>query len=69
MITHKTYRLNNGDWVMPKNVGIQESNLIEINTGEKIIEGPSEKMSKSKKNVVEPAEILENFGINATRIL
>ena len=68
MITHKTYRLNNGDWVMPKNVGIQESNLIEINTGEKIIEGPCEKMSKSKKNVVEPAEILENFGINATRI-
>ena len=68
MITHKTYRLNNGDWVMPKNVGIQESNLIEIKTGEKIIEGPCEKMSKSKKNVVEPAEILENFGINATRI-
>ena len=68
MITHKTYRLNNGNWVMPKNVGIKDEKLIEINTGEEVIEGPCEKMSKSKKNVVEPAEILENFGINATRI-
>ena len=31
------------------------------------IEGPSEKMSKSKKNVIEPDEILENYGIDATR--
>ena len=35
----------------------------------KIIEGPTEKMSKSKKNVIEPKEILESFGIDATRIL
>ena len=68
MITHKTYRLHNGDWVMPKDVGIKEGHLIELNTGAKILEGPSEKMSKSKRNVVEPKEILENFGINATRI-
>ena len=36
-------------------------------TNEIVMEGPSEKMSKSKKNVIEPDEILENYGIDATR--
>jgi leucyl-tRNA synthetase len=39
-----------------------------INTKENVIEGAVEKMSKSKKNVVEPNEILENYGIDATSI-
>ena len=68
MITHKTYQDENNNWVMPKNVAIKNKELIHIETGEKIVEGPIEKMSKSKKNVVEPKEILENYGINATRI-
>ena len=53
---------------MPKDVALIDNNLIHRKTKEKVIEGPSEKMSKSKKNVVEPNEILENFGIDATRI-
>jgi leucyl-tRNA synthetase len=42
--------------------------FIHQKTKEPIIEGPTEKMSKSKKNVIEPNEILDNFGIDATRI-
>jgi leucyl-tRNA synthetase len=68
MITHKTFRTENNEWVMPKNVALFEGELTHTNTKEKIFEGATEKMSKSKKNVVEPNEILENFGIDATRI-
>ena len=68
MITHKTYRTQKGDWVMPKDVAIINDKYCHSKTKEAILEGPTEKMSKSKKNVVEPNEILENFGINATRI-
>ena len=67
MITHKTYKTNN-DWVMPKDVAIVNGNLVHVKSKESITEGPSEKMSKSKKNVVEPNEILTDFGIDATRI-
>ena len=68
MITHKTYRTNNNEWVMPADIALVNGNLIHQKTKEKIIEGPSEKMSKSKKNVIEPNEILDSFGIDATRI-
>ena len=68
MITHKTYKTNKNDWVMPKDVAIVDGNLVHIKTKESITEGPTEKMSKSKKNVVEPNEILMDFGIDATRI-
>ena len=51
-----------------KDVALVDGNLIHQKTKEKIIEGPTEKMSKSKKNVIEPNEILDSFGIDATRI-
>ena len=54
---------------MPTDVALVDGKLIHQKTKEIIIEGPTEKMSKSKKNVVEPNEILDSFGIDATRIL
>jgi len=68
MITHKTYRTKEKEWVMPADVALVDGKLIHRKTKSAIIEGPSEKMSKSKKNVIEPNVILDNFGIDATRI-
>ncbi len=68
MITHKTYKTKNNEWVMPKEVISKDGKLLREKTKESIVEGPSEKMSKSKKNVIEPDEILDNYGIDATRI-
>ncbi len=68
MITHKTYKTKGNEWVMPKEVVSKNGKLIREKTSEDIEEGPSEKMSKSKKNVIEPDEILDGYGIDATRI-
>ena len=43
MITHKTYRTNDKEWVMPAEVVLADGNLIHQKTKEKIIEGPTEK--------------------------
>jgi leucyl-tRNA synthetase len=68
MITHKTFKTEDNKWVMPKNVAAVNDTLIDIETKKNIIEGSAEKMSKSKKNVVEPDDILMNYGIDATRL-
>ena len=49
MITHRTYKTEKGEWVMPKEVCLAAGEFIHLKTKEKIIEGPTEKMSKSKK--------------------
>ena len=67
MITHKTYLNTDKKWVLPSDVALINNQLVQISSKQEIIEGPAEKMSKSKKNVVDPREIIENYGINATR--
>ena len=68
MITHKTYKTKKNEWVMPKDVISRDGDLYREKSFERVEEGPAEKMSKSKKNVIEPDEILDNYGIDATRI-
>ena len=67
MITHKTYINNDQKWVMPNDVAILDDKFIQISSKKSVTEGSTEKMSKSKKNVVDPREIIENYGISATR--
>lgn len=67
MITHKTYKNENGQWILPSDVGIIDKKFIQLSSKQRVTEGPAEKMSKSKKNVVDPESIISNYGINATR--
>jgi leucyl-tRNA synthetase len=72
MVTHETYRRQNGEWLDPASVeialegGIRRARLIA--TGEPVMIGDVEKMSKSKRNVVAPADIAEIWGVDAARL-
>ncbi len=72
MVTHETYRRQNGEWVEPKDVEITaEGNTrraVLIAGGEPVVIGDIEKMSKSKKNTVAPEEIFEVYGVDAARL-
>lgn len=68
MVNHRTYKNSNGKWTLPEDVTKKDENtFIETSTGQEVTEGRYEKMSKSKKNVVDPAEIIEQYGADTAR--
>ena len=59
MVCHETYRSENGEWLMPSEVRIDEAGVLKhLNDDTPVMTGRSEKMSKSKKNVVDPEDII-----------
>jgi leucyl-tRNA synthetase len=67
MVTHETYRSAAGDWLEPGAVEKRGEALVEIASGAPVELGRIEKMSKSKKNVVDPDAILDRYGADAVR--
>ena len=63
MVTHATFQNEDGQWVEPGDV----DNGKQISTGQKITTGDVIKMSKSKKNVVDPNEIIAGYGADVAR--
>ena len=63
MVTHETYRSADGRWLSPAEV----EDGVEIATGEAITLGRVEKMSKSKRNTVDPLPIVDRYGADAVR--
>lgn len=68
MVCHETYQDKKGDWVLPDDLEKQsDGSFILRATGEKVIAGRSVKMSKSKKNVVDPTSIIDTYGADTAR--
>jgi len=74
MVVHETYRRGSGpsgEWVAPADIRIEETDgrrrATLLATGEEIAIGSIEKMSKSKKNVVDPDDIIASYGADTAR--
>ncbi|MEM9178395.1 MAG: leucine--tRNA ligase [Pseudomonadota bacterium] len=67
MVTHETYQTDDGRWITPAEVEDREGSLWEIGTDHSVSVGAIEKMSKSKKNVVDPDNIIATFGADTAR--
>ncbi len=67
MVTHETYKHGDGSWLSPDEVeknGVDWSTIVD---GSPVTTGRVEKMSKSKKNTVDPDPIIEQYGADAVR--
>jgi leucyl-tRNA synthetase len=68
MVCHETYKDINGKWINPEEIKKDKNNkFIKISDGSKIEVGPSESMSKSKKNVIDPEKMIKTYGADAVR--
>ena len=67
MVCHKTFKTEDGQWVYPEDVIEENNQVIEKLTKKKVIIGPSESMSKSKKNVIDPQSVIDMYGADAVR--
>jgi leucyl-tRNA synthetase len=69
MVCHETYKDENKNWLSPDEViSIEGNKYLKKNPSKKVIVGPSESMSKSKRNTVDPEKIIENYGADAVRL-
>jgi leucyl-tRNA synthetase len=71
MVIHETYQAANGEWVMPAEVKIEgageQRRATLRSTGEPVVIGAIEKMSKSKRNTVDPDDIIDSYGADTAR--
>jgi leucyl-tRNA synthetase len=67
MVTHETYKGEDGRWLFPEEVDLSVSPPRHKKTGETVTIGPVESMSKSKKNVVDSDAIVASYGADTAR--
>jgi leucyl-tRNA synthetase len=70
MVCHETYKDENNNWLSPKEVSTNDGKNFYKKDDQniKVKIGPSESMSKSKKNTVDPEEIIKSYGADAVRL-
>ena len=71
MVVHETYRAPDGAWVTPSEIRIEASGnsrrAYRLDNGQEVNIGSIEKMSKSKRNTVDPDDIIGTFGADTAR--
>ena len=69
MVCHETYKDENNNWLSPDEIEKINNKIVQKKDKNKEVKvGPSESMSKSKKNVVDPEFIIENYGADSVRL-
>lgn len=66
MVCHPTFKTEKGDWVFPKDVKFEDGKYF-LGNNLKVLKGDSQAMSKSKKNIVDPDDIIKIYGSDAVR--
>ena len=66
MVCHPTFKTKNNEWVFPKDV-IEEGDSFFTRNKERVFKGDSQAMSKSKKNIVDPDDIIKIYGADSVR--
>ena len=71
MVVHETYRGPDGAWIAPDEIRVDgsgdERRAVLLATGAPVEIGPIEKMSKSKRNIVDPDDIIATYGADTAR--
>ncbi len=68
MVCHETYKDTNNNWISPEEIETIEGKKYLRKDKSKITVGPSESMSKSKKNTIDPESIITDYGADAARL-
>ncbi|MBN8520499.1 MAG: leucine--tRNA ligase [Alphaproteobacteria bacterium] len=68
MVTHATFQDTDGKWLYPTEVTIEGSRATKISDGSPVTIGSITKMSKSKKNTIDPQDIIDTYGADAARL-
>ena len=70
MVCHETYKDKNNNWLSPDEIETKDGKkfFIKKQPNKAVIVGPAESMSKSKKNTIDPAKMIENYGADAVRL-
>ena len=70
MVCHETYKDPKNNWLSPEEIFSEDGKNFykKLDQNEKVTIGPSESMSKSKKNTIDPEKIIKEYGADATRL-
>ena len=70
MVCHETYKDSAGNWLSPDEVVSEDGRIFvkKDNPNEQVSVGPIESMSKSKRNTIDPENIIKNYGADSVRL-